>query len=56
MRWEKIGKDYVSGPWLIRRYGYGFMLLRNAKQISYHKTVVTAKIAAELNSRKLPKE
>lgn len=56
MRWEKIGKDYVSGPWLVRRYGYGFMLLNNAKQVSYHKTVIAAKAAADLNSRESSKQ
>ena len=53
MRWERIGKDYVSGPWLIRRYGLVFLLLRNSKEVSKHSKVTAAKLAAEayLNTR-----
>jgi hypothetical protein len=47
MRWEKIGKDYVSGPWLIRRFGYGFVLTNNGKDQSKHPTIAAAKLAAE---------
>lgn len=56
MRWVKSSTYYVSGPWLIRRYGYGFMLTRNGKQISYHKSITAAKAAAQLNSQESSKE
>ena len=47
MVWEKIGRDHACGPWLIRRYGYAFMLLRNGREISRHPSIVAAKLAAE---------
>lgn len=47
MQWEKIGKDYVSGPWMIRRFGYGFVLTCNGKDVSKHPNIAAAKLAAE---------
>lgn len=47
MVWEKIGKDHACGPWLIRRFGFKFALLRNGREIGKFKTIAEAKLAAE---------